>query len=72
MLRNFVSSGRHGVFSAGTYCGDKETEEDGKSKDKLVAKGERLLSVPAPLEAGGDAEDDEEDSVEERLEDETN
>jgi len=53
-------------------CGDKEAEEDGERKDKFIAKGERFLSVTAPLEAGGDAEDDEEDSVEKCLEDETN
>lgn len=58
--------------STGTDRGDEEAEKDRESKGKLATKGERLLLVPAPLEVYRDAEDDEEDSVEESLENETN
>jgi len=73
VLRNFVSLRGCRAISAGTTNrGDKEAQEDGKSKGKFVSKSERFLFVPAPLEVGRDAKDDEKYSVEEGLEDETN
>jgi len=56
----------------GTDRCDKKAEEDGESKDKFVANGERLYFVSAPLEVDRDGEDDEEDPEKESLENETN
>ena len=55
-----------------TYRGDKKAEEEGESRDKFVAKSERLLSVSTPLEVDRNAEDDEERSIEESLKNEAN
>ena len=52
---------------SGTNQGDKEAEEDGECNCKFVAKSERRFSMPTPLEAGPDPEDDDEGSIEECL-----
>lgn len=55
----------------GTDYGDEEEEENRKRKGKFVSKSDRSSSVPAPLDVDRNAEDDEEYSVKESLEDET-
>ena len=67
-----MSLRRRSACLGGTNRGDEEAEKDGESKGKLATKSERLLFVSAPLEVYRDAEDDEEDSVEKSLENETN
>lgn len=50
--------------------GDEKAEKDRENKDKFVPKSKGFLLVSGPLHVGGDAEDDEEDTEEERLKNE--
>ena len=66
-----MSSRRRLAHSVGTDRGGEEADEDGESENKSIANAERFLSIATPLEVDSDTEDDEEDSVEEGLENET-
>lgn len=71
VLRNFMSSRRRLAHSVGTDRSGEEADEDGESENKSITNAERFLSIATPLEVDSDTEDDEEDSVEEGLENET-
>lgn len=71
VLRNFMSLRPRLTHSVGTDRSGEEADEDGESENKFIANAERLLSIATPLEVDSDTKDDEEDSVEEGLENET-